>query len=66
MTYGGYDLQLISEVSNAVDIPIIACGGASDKTDFVAAGNAGASAMAAGSMFVYQRPHNAVLISYNV
>ena len=25
---------------------------------------AGASGMAAGSMFIYQRPHNAVLISY--
>ena len=29
-----------------------------------AAKKAGASAMAAGSMFVYKRPHNAVLISY--
>ena len=32
--------------------------------DFKKAVDAGASAVAAGSMFVFQRPHNAVLISY--
>jgi hypothetical protein len=32
--------------------------------DFAKAKQAGASALAAGSMFVFQRPHKAVLISY--
>ena len=63
-TYQGYDLNLIEKVSNAVEIPVIACGGASEINDFKAAVNKGASAVAAGSMFVFQRPHNAVLISY--
>jgi cyclase len=47
-----------------VQIPVVVSGGASNNADFDAAKRAGASGMAAGSMFVYQRPHNAVLISY--
>jgi len=64
-TFGGYDLDLLKQVTQAVNIPVIACGGAAELSDFqqaVAIG--GASAVAAGSMFVYQRPHRAVLISY--
>jgi cyclase len=64
-TFGGYDLDLLKQVTQAVNIPVIACGGAAEVSDFqqaVAIG--GASAVAAGSMFVYQRPHRAVLISY--
>lgn len=64
--YTGYDLDLIYAISKSVSIPVIICGGASTKEDFKLAEQAGASAMAAGSMFVFQRPHNAVLISYNV
>lgn len=64
--YVGYDLAILQEVSEAVSIPVIICGGANTKQDFVYAEEKGASAMAAGSMFVFQRPHNAVLISYNV
>ena len=63
-TFTGYDLSLIQQVSQAVNIPVIALGGATTVTDFVAAKQAGASALAAGSMFVFQRPHKAVLISY--
>lgn len=63
-TYGGYDLDLIQQLSEKLEIPLVACGGASDKNDFISAIEAGASAVAAGSMFVFQRPHNAVLISY--
>lgn len=63
-TYEGYDLDLVKEVSEAVDVPVVACGGASTVEDFYKAIKAGASAAAAGSMFVFQRPHNAVLISY--
>jgi cyclase len=63
-TYEGYDIDLIRDVSAAVDVPVVACGGASETEDFYKAVIAGASAAAAGSMFVFQRPHNAVLISY--
>lgn len=63
-TFSGYDIALISKIANAVDVPVIACGGASNINDFRNAVMNGASAVAAGSMFVFQRPHNAVLISY--
>lgn len=64
-TYKGYDLELIEQVSSAVSIPVVACGGASSIADFKnAVLQSGASAVAAGSMFVFQRPHEAVLISY--
>lgn len=63
--YMGYDINLLSSVANQVDIPVIICGGASSVKDFRLAEENGASAMAAGSMFVFQRPHNAVLISYD-
>lgn len=64
-TYKGYDIALIKEVSTAVNIPVIACGGAGSLEDFKKAIREGyASAVAAGSMFVFQRPHQAVLISY--
>jgi len=63
-TFKGYDLDLISLVSGAVSIPVVAIGGASSAEDFTAAIHAGASAAAAGSLFVFQRPHRAVLISY--
>jgi len=64
--YKGYDLELLHQISNSVSIPVIICGGASSKEDFVKAENKGASAMSAGSIFVFKRPHNAVLISYDV
>lgn len=60
----GYDLALIEAVSHAVSIPVVACGGAGALNDFGAAKLAGASGVAAGSMFVFQGPHKAVLISY--
>lgn len=63
-TYNGFDLQLIKNVSNKLSIPVIACGGATSINDFYKAVQNGASAVAAGSMFVFKRPHNAVLISY--
>jgi cyclase len=63
-TYAGFDLQMIRTISEAVNVPVIACGGAGSVNDFKLAVEAGASAVAAGSMFVFQRPHNAVLISY--
>lgn len=64
-TMQGYDIELISRVSSAVGVPVVACGGAATSADFRAAvERGGASAVAAGSMFVYQGRHRAVLISY--
>jgi imidazole glycerol-phosphate synthase subunit HisF len=63
-TYKGYETELIENVSKSVSIPVIACGGAGSVDDFSNAVKHGASAVAAGSMFVFQRPHKAVLISY--
>jgi len=63
-TYGGFDLELLKQVSSAVEVPVIICGGASSVDEFATAVEMGASAVAAGSMFVFQRPHQAVLINY--
>ena len=60
----GYDLNLIEQVAQAVDIPVIACGGAGKLEDFKAAVKRGASAIAAGSFFVFYGKHRAVLITY--
>jgi len=64
-TMKGFDTKLIELVSSAVSIPVIACGGAGNVEDLRdAVINGKASAVAAGSMFVFQGPHRAVLISY--
>lgn len=63
-TMQGYDLALIEAVAGAVDIPVIACGGAASMEHFAGALRSGASAVAAGSYFVFQGKHRAVLISY--
>jgi cyclase len=63
-TMSGYDLELISNISNAVSIPVIACGGAGKLDDFTTVIKAGASAAAAGSFFFFQGKHRAVLLSY--
>lgn len=64
-TMQGYDLNLIKQVSGTVGIPIVACGGAGKVSDLADAVNkGGASASAAGSLFVFQGPHRALLISY--
>jgi cyclase len=64
-TMNGYDIPLIKNITQAVSIPVIACGGARDTGDFAEAiKSGGASAVAAGSMFVFQGKHRAVLITY--
>jgi cyclase len=63
-TQEGYDLNLINNLSQTISIPLIVCGGAGNVEHFVDAISAGASAVAAGSMFVFQGKHRAVLISY--
>ena len=63
-TMAGYDLDLIREMSAAVPIPLVACGGAGSIAHLAAAIEAGASAVAAGSLFVFAGPRRAVLINY--
>ena len=63
-TWEGYDETLIGKVAHAVPVPLIACGGAAGMDDFKKAVEAGASAVAAGSMFVYQKKGMGVLISF--
>ncbi len=64
-TQTGYDLALLQRVAPAVNIPVIACGGAGRVEDFGAAvKQGGASACAAGSMVVYFGRNRAVLINF--
>jgi len=64
-TQSGYDLALVRSVADSVPVPVIACGGAGNVTHFSEAVSEGhASAVAAGSMFVFHGRHRAVLISY--
>jgi imidazole glycerol-phosphate synthase subunit HisF len=64
-TMQGYDISLIKRVSDAVSIPVVALGGAGSKEDLKKAVDEGyASAVAAGSMFVYHGSRKAVLINY--
>lgn len=63
-TLTGYDLPVIESVAATVTVPVIALGGAGKFEDFAPALEAGASAVAAGSMFVLNGKHRAVLISY--
>lgn len=63
-TMDGYDLTLVKAVSKS-SVPVVVCGGAGSlehMTEAVFGG--GASAVAAGSMFVFHGKHRAVLINY--
>jgi cyclase len=62
--YQGYDTTLIASVCGKLDIPVIALGGAGKLLDFKEAVESGASAVAAGSMFIFHGPYKAVLITY--
>ncbi len=50
-TVDGYDLALVSAISCAVDVPVIASGGAGTPDDMAEALDAGASAVLAASIF---------------
>ncbi|OGV49790.1 MAG: imidazole glycerol phosphate synthase subunit HisF [Lentisphaerae bacterium GWF2_52_8] len=61
----GYDLELLKALSGAVNIPVIACGGAGkieDLSDVIHKG--GVAAAAAGSFFVFHGRRRAVLINF--
>jgi cyclase len=64
-TMEGYDISLITRISGAVTIPVVACGGAGTYHHLKEAVQvAHASAVAAGSLFVYHGSRRAVLINY--
>jgi cyclase len=64
-TMAGYDLPLVRSVCDAVRVPVIACGGAGSTIDMARViREAGAASAAAGSLFVFQGKHRAVLITY--
>lgn len=63
-TMQGYDVELVKQVTEAVSIPVIACGGAKDIQDFkIVLEEGGAHAAAAGSLYVYYGKQKAVLIT---
>lgn len=61
----GFDLPLIQKVTKRVRVPVVACSGAGNVTHLREAITVGgASAVSAGSMFVFHGKHRAVLINY--
>lgn len=64
-TWAGFDLKLIEAVSHGVSVPVVATGGAGSLQDVkVAVTEAGASAVAIGSMAVFQGKDLGVLIKF--
>lgn len=64
-TREGYDLDTIDSVAENITLPVIACGGAGSIEDIEnLLKTTSASAGAAGSFFVHQGKHRAVLVSY--
>ena len=60
----GYDASLVSAVSGAVKVPVVALGGAGHLSHLAEGLRAGASAVASGSAFVFIGRLRAVLITY--
>lgn len=61
----GFDIQLCNDVSSALQIPVIACGGGGQLSHFREVLTATkVSAAAGGSFFVHHGKHRAVLITY--
>ena len=64
-TWQGMDCDLISKVSSAVNIPVIAQGGAGNIGDIgEGIDRGGASAVALGSMVVFQKQGMGVLVNF--
>lgn len=63
-TMNGYDLELIQKISSQIKIPLIASGGAGNIIHLGQAVKHGASAVAAGSMFVFHGKLRGVLINF--
>ena len=64
-TMSGYDIPLLADIAASVHVPVIASGGAGNLEHVRQAVTAGgASAAAAGSIFLFHGKHRAVLINY--
>ncbi len=64
-TWTGFDLELVSSVAGAVSVPVIAHGGAASLADIQSVvRKAGASAVALGSMVVFQKKDMGVLVNF--
>lgn len=64
-TWSGFDLELVSKVVDAVSIPVIAHGGAGSIDDLSEViKTRGASAVALGSMVVFQKKDMGVLVNF--
>jgi len=64
-TREGYDLDLIRVVADALEIPVIALGGAARRADLpVPIQEANAAAVSAGSLFVFQGATGGVLVNF--
>jgi len=62
----GYDIELIKEITYNIEMPVVALGGAGNKSHLKDAYEmANATGLAAGSMFVYQGVNKGVLINYD-
>jgi cyclase len=60
----GMNLKAIKTVSTSMNFPLISIGGVGSNEHIIAGIEAGASAISAGSFFVFHGPHRAVLITY--
>jgi len=60
----GMDLEMINKIASNTSLPLIALGGVGSLNDIKNAFMNGASAVSAGSFFVFNGPHKAVLITY--
>ena len=61
----GYDLPLIKSITQQVNIPVVALGGAGNINDLKTAyADSNATGLGAGSLFVFKGAHNGVLLNY--
>lgn len=64
-TWAGFDLGLLRRVTSRLQVPVIAHGGAGSVADIAAAvDQGGASAVALGSLVVFQRKGMGILVNY--
>lgn len=63
-TKSGPDFEIIRLAAKKLSIPLVSLGGVAKLDDIRKAVDEGASAVAAGSFFVFHGPHDAVLITY--
>ena len=64
-TWDGFDIELVKSITDAVSIPVIAHGGAGTIEHIAqVVKQANASAVALGSMLVFQKKGMGVLVNY--